>query len=136
MAVPDHGTTYSKTALLPYRRYFDKPAAPNTITQLPLELQYLILHFLIGDEKGTVCCEELFSPNIPKNIPCYQEENGYYQSHTNTSLMTRYVYLKYRLPASASPQFMLASYGLYKLVHPLYHAICHAHVEAPWRDFH
>lgn len=126
---------YSLT-LLPYRRTLEQAAIPNTLTRLPLEIQYMIYDLLIGDAKGKLCCEEVFEPNIPKGVNYLFESNNYYSYDKTKIPVRRKVYLKYRLPASASPQFMLTSYDLYKIVNPLYRAICHTHIEASWRDLH
>lgn len=124
------------TKLLPYHRTLEQPTVPNDITKLPSEIQHIIFDFLIGDAKGKLCCKEVFGPDIPKGIAYFQEPDTLYQNCKSKVLAKRSIYLVYHIPTAASPQFMLTSYDLYKLAHPLYRAICHGYIEAPWRESH
>lgn len=131
----DHRSSRRLT-LSPYRRTVEQDSLSNPLTRLPFEIQYMIYDFLIGDAKGKLCCEEVFDSNALKGVKYLCEANNLYYCHASKHLMQRKIYLKYRLPASASPQFMLTSYDLYRIVNPLYRAICHVHIEASWRDLH
>lgn len=94
----------------------------------------MIFGFLVGDAKGKLCFKEVSGSNVPEGIACIEEADTLQQSGKTENLAKRSIYLKYHLPVSTNPQLMLVSYGLYKLVNPLYHAICQAYIEAPWRE--